>query len=338
VENSAAEPEPLRLLSIDGGGIRGIIPALVLAKLEQLSGKPVADLFDYIAGTSTGGILALGLTRPAAPGSRNPKYSAEELVTLYSDDGPRIFSRSTWHHLVTLGGLTDQRFGSHGIDSVLKERFGEARLSEALVPLLIPAYELLRREPFIFRSSYAAHPPRPDETFDFPMWQVARATSAAPTYFEPFLLDGEKPLESYALIDGGVYANNPAMCIWAEAKARHPERPVLMVSLGTGQLTRPILYEDAKDWGPTGWARPVLDIMFDGASDVVDYQLQKLLEKSYHRFQVTLTEGFDAMEDASKTNLRVLRWKAEELIEENADRLPALAQRLAPVRAPLAGL
>ncbi|MBN1605842.1 MAG: patatin-like phospholipase family protein [Polyangiaceae bacterium] len=317
----------IRVLSIDGGGIRGIIPATVLAQLEQLAAKPISALFDLIAGTSTGGILALGLSAPGDGGM--PKFTARELVDLYLEEGSTIFHRSLWKIVGSGYGVADEKYGSEGVEAVLKRRFGERRLSETLTPVLVPAYEIERRAPFIFKSSYARRPPGP-KTYDFPLWQVARATSAAPTYFEPCEIL-VSPTERYALVDGGVYANNPAMCAWAEvqggADARE-EVDVLLVSLGTGELCRPILYSEAKDWGLLGWARPVLDVMFDGSSDVVDYQMRQLLRDKYFRLQTRLEEGFDDMDDASKTNLRVLQMLASKLVEESMGTLRHLADLL----------
>jgi len=94
---------PIRILSIDGGGIRGIIPALVLARIEQLTNRPIAQLFDLVAGTSTGGILALGLTIPKFPG--RPLYRAKEFVSMFEHEGPRIFSRSMVRTLLTTDSL-----------------------------------------------------------------------------------------------------------------------------------------------------------------------------------------------------------------------------------------
>ena len=95
----------IKILSIDGGGIRGLIPAVVLAEIEKRTGKPASELFDLIAGTSTGGILALGLTCPAADG--RPRYSAERLIDLYQKEGNRIFNRSRWRRFFKLDRVGD---------------------------------------------------------------------------------------------------------------------------------------------------------------------------------------------------------------------------------------
>lgn len=314
---------PIRILSIDGGGIRGIIPALFLAHLEELAGKPVSQLFDFVAGTSTGGILALGLTVPGADGKA--RFSARSLVDFYVGDGPSIFSRSLWRRAVTLGGLTDELYDAAGLEAALLRRLGpDARLSQTLVPVLVPAYDIEARRPFFFRTRSALNPPRPNETYDYPVWQVARATAAAPTYFEPYRLQ-PTAAESYPLVDGGVFANNPALCAWADAHALSPHRPVVLVSVGTGELSRPIAFREAADWGLAGWARPLLDIIFDGTSGTVDFQLQQLLGSAYFRFQIELEEGMDDIDDASRTNLRVLQLRAEELLRRNESTLRRLA-------------
>lgn len=314
----------VRVLSLDGGGIRGLIPALVLESLEARAGKPIAELFDLITGTSTGAILALGLTLPGDNG--RPRYGAGQIAELYVKRGREIFSRSVMKRISSLQGLNDEHYGSEGIERVFRDLFGSVHLKDALVDVLIPAYEIERRQPFLFRSRYARKPPR-DEVFDYPMWQVARCTSAAPTYFEPYKLETPDGAH-YALVDGGVYANNPAMCALVEIKALMPEAEVELVSLGTGELCRPIPYEKAKDWGLVGWARPILDVVFDGVSDTVDFQVAQLLKEHSHRFQARLEESSDDLDNASSENLDALRTHAERLIVDSDERLDRVARVL----------
>jgi patatin-like phospholipase/acyl hydrolase len=319
----------VKILSIDGGGIRGIIPALILAEIERRTKRPIAELFDLIAGTSTGGIIALGLTKPGA--GNKPQYTAQEIAQLYETDGSTIFSRSIWHRIYAAGSFLEEKYPSSGIESVLDRYFGQTRLKEALTNVLISSYELEQRFPFFFKSSRAKQ--RGD--YDFPMQKVARATSAAPTYFEPLKLEAGGNPGYYALIDGGVYANNPAMCGYVEAVSLQSEPcEYLVVSLGTGQLTRPIPYQDAKDWGLAMWAQPILNVVFDGVSDTVDYQLQQLLpagkdgSRRYYRFQIALDIGNDNMDDASQTNLFALKALAKRVISQHADDLAMLCGQL----------
>lgn len=314
----------VRILSIDGGGIRGILPAMLLAWLERRTGQPVSQLFDLVAGTSTGGILALGLTRPDANG--RPAFSAEEMASFYESAGQHIFSRSLWHKLRSLGAIGDQKYPSAGVDAVLENYFGETRLSEALTSVVVPSYEIERRVPFFFKS----HSARSLPSHDFPMWQVARAASAAPTYFEPARVEAARAGDYWALIDGGVFANNPAVCALVEARTQFPDASEFVVcSLGTGALTRRIDYADACGWGVARWAKPVFDIVLDGVSETVDYQLNQLLPAgSYYRFQTSLQRGSERLDETSAANLRGLRLTGEKLVRENASALHALAAKL----------
>ncbi len=324
----------IKILSIDGGGIRGIIPAMVLDQIEQTTKRKTFELFDLIAGTSTGGILALGLTRPDGKGSS--KYTASDLIKLYETEGDTIFPHSLWRKITTLGGLTDEKYPSKGVEGVLEEYFGDAKLSEVLTKVLVTSYDIERRDPFLFKSTKANNDPD-----NFLMRDVARATSAAPTYFEPAKIQSIKQkaakddLDYYALVDGGVFANNPAMCAFVEARANPAINPgklddFLVVSLGTGQLTRSIPYDEAKDWGLAMWAKPILDVVFDGVSDTVDYEVKQLLPPGkYYRFQVNLEKmGKDDMDDTSGTNLHALKTLASKMIEDNRDDIVSLCSKL----------
>jgi patatin-like phospholipase/acyl hydrolase len=148
---------------------------------------------------------------------------------------------------------------------------------------------------------------------------AARATSAAPTYFEPANLQWAE--KSRTLIDGGVYMNSPAVSAYAEARKLFPNQPIAMLSLGTGELTRPIPYEEARTWGSALWVMSVLDCMFDGAAKAADHQMRLFLGEEYQRLQATLTYASDDMDDASKGNIRNLKQTAREMISKNQDEL-----------------
>jgi patatin-like phospholipase/acyl hydrolase len=311
----------VRVLSIDGGGIRGLIPAVVLAEIERRTEKPAAELFDLIAGTSTGGILACSLTRPGPDGS--PLYTAADLIELYESEGPKIFHRSLLRKVTTVDGILDERYSSEGLIEALDEFIGDARLSDALTPVLVTAYEIEDRFAFFFRSARALT----DPTYDYTMADVAHATSAAPTYFEPARvsdLDGDR---RYALIDGGVYAANPAACATIDVLTAGAAVTVL-ASLGTGTSIRPVHYEQARDWGQLGWARPLIDIMLSGAAETVDYQLSHTLGERYVRLQQRLEHASDDLDNASPENLRNLRAEGNRLVRENAEAIDDLCATL----------
>jgi predicted acylesterase/phospholipase RssA len=299
-----------RILSIDGGGIRGLIPARVLAEIERRCGKPAAELFDVIAGTSTGGILALGLACP------QPKYSATDLASLYVEEGESIFPK----RLINVRQLYDEKYSAEGLERALLATLGDTRLTDARTRVLVTAYDIELRAPVFFRSEQAKQEPGRD----FLMRDVARATSAAPTYFEPAHF-GEPPR---ALVDGGVFANNPGMCALVDRDTPGRLEDVVMVSLGTGQLTRSLPYDKAKDWGLLSWGLHVLDVVFDGVSDTVDHQLQTILGANYLRLQTDLDVAKDDMDDAGRDNIGKLETEARQLIADSEQELAGICEKL----------
>lgn len=319
----------VKILSIDGGGIRGIIPAIVLTEIEKRTGRPVSQLFDLVAGTSTGGILALGLTIPKTKGA--PLYTAQNLVEMYEREGRRIFSRSLLRKLFACDNLTWKKYSSTGIEQVLLEYFGDSRLRDAATEVLITSYEVERRFPFFFKSCHA----RERLDYDFPARQIARATSAAPTYFEPMKLFTGTNSDHYTLIDGGVFANNPAACALVEACTTFPDASAyLMVSLGTGALMRSLPLSVAKYWGSVRWAKPLIDIVFDGVSSTVDYQLRELVRSTpsqsqlYYRFQVHLNGHDSKLDNTSPRNITALKALGYELVERESEDIAKLCEEL----------
>ena len=305
------------VLAIDGGGIRGMIPAAFLNQLEQQTGHLVSELFDYVAGTSTGGILALGLGL-RRPNQAAKPYTAAELMSLYAAQGQHIFSRSFFHMVGALGSLNGPKYPEDGVDDVLKTYFAGMRLRDARTNVLVPAYAIELRCPFFFRS-WQAQAKATAQTHDFEAWHVARCTSAAPTFFPPHRAAAADGQTTYALIDGGMYANNPALCAWVEAHNRHPDAEILIVSLGTGNESKPVSYNDAKDWGLAGWAPHLIDVIFDGVSDTVDFELDEMLNtggrRSHFRFQTDLSGASQDMDNTDGDNLQALRALGERLAD-----------------------
>jgi hypothetical protein len=293
----------VKVLAIDGGGIRGLIPALVLAEIERRTGRRVAELVDMIAGTSTGGILACALGKP-------DPLAAQEIASLYVEEGPRIFDRSLLKRLTSLGGYIDERYESEGLVRALERYLGDTPMTAATVALLLTAYDTERRGIHFLRSE--------GEGSGATMVQAAHATSAAPTYFEPLRLGDA------TLIDGGVFAVNPSLCAYAEVGGRLD----LLLSLGTGEHTRPLEYDDVEDWGRIEWARPLIAVVFDGGQDAVDFQLRALLADRYVRLQTRLDEASDDLDDASEANLTALRREAERLIAARDAEIDDVCERL----------
>ena len=297
---------PRRVLSIDGGGIRGIIPAMVVAHIERKMGKPAHELFDLMVGTSTGGILALGLSRPGA--SRPVQFSARWVVKLYEEQGANIFEYSLWRKLRTVGGILDEAYSHEVLEGILGKYFAGATLGDCKTPTMVTSYDIQNRRTVFLKSWYADHQL-------VRCCDAARATSAAPTYFEP------KPLDTgdvaSVLIDGGIFMNSPSVSAYAEARKLFPGEPIAVLSLGTGELTRPIAFGEARTWGSALWVMSLLDCMFDGVSKAADHQMQLFLGERYQRLQTSLESASDDMDDASEENIRNLKRTARELINAN---------------------
>ena len=167
-------PFVFKALSIDGGGIRGVIPAVVLDHIETATGKPMSELFDLMVGTSTGGIIAVALAAPAAP-----RYSAADVLALYKDHGREIFHRSFWQGVVSVAGAFDERYDAAPLERLLKRYLGDSTLADCLITTVVPSYDIERREPYFFKSERA----RLSKDRNHYLRDAARATSAAPTYF-----------------------------------------------------------------------------------------------------------------------------------------------------------
>lgn len=320
-----------KVLSIDGGGIRGVIPAVLLKHIEEKVGKHVADIFDLIVGTSTGGILAAGLTVPKRDGT--PKFSADDILALFTDRGREIFGRSFWRGITSVGGAFDESYDHKPLEKILKEYLGDATLKDCIVPIILPSYDIEQREPYFLKTRRA----REKKDRNHYLRDAVRATSAAPTYFEPTVI---KSLASKStrrvLIDGGVFVNNPGMCAYAEAASLSVKSEnILITSLGTGVGTRKIPYEDAKGWGTLGWMRPIIGVMMDGEADATDYQLRQFLPdeskrnaQRYFRFDTKLDLALDDLDAVGAGNVANLMSEAGQIIKEKAEELKRLVTRL----------
>jgi patatin-like phospholipase/acyl hydrolase len=329
-----------RMLSIDGGGIRGLIPAMLLDKLESVTGKTIPDLFDVVAGTSTGGILALALTLRDERQPSRPKFRASDMVRLYKEEGSKIFAKPKfWAKLDSVvarfPGLADighalgiprdedlhdlfaPKYGEEGRRNVLEEYFAGAQLKNALTRVFVTSYETELRIPvfFVSRTSDEA-----DEEYyealcgDVSIVDAALATSAAPTYFPPHQVP--MPRRSYSLVDGGVFSNNPAGLARAYMKGATDDSE-LIVSLGTGSLQTAYPYDEIKNWGAIHWASPVLKMMFDGQTEAVALAVRRMVGQSYFRIQGLLGKAqvADDMDDCAPENIARMEKLAESLID-----------------------
>lgn len=309
-----------RILAIDGGGIRGVIPAKVLMAIETKTGKKIAELFDLIAGTSTGGILAAGLCMPG-PDRKTPLHSAAQLLALYHAHGRDIFKVS-WPRRVT-SLVFGAQYSPRALEDQLREYLGEKRLADAVTGLLITSFDMHAGEAWFFSRKQAIA----DDDRNYRLRDVARATSAAPTYFPPFKFEGSAP-DKPVLVDGGVFANNPALCAWVDGHEDiQGDSDVLILSLGTGSVPHPVRFDRARRWGKVLWAQPAIGSFLDGQSDTTEFQLGKLLDRNHYlRLQVKLPVANEAMDNAKAANIDALEAAADSMlakpeVKESLDKL-----------------
>lgn len=339
----------IRVLTIEGGGVRGIIPTRLLTALESLAGTPIAELFDLLVGTSTGGMLALGLVTPGEDG--RPAYPADTVGDIYTSHGHFIFpkpasslprslqeAREWWASASSNAAIFgynpdagNARYSPEGIEEAFGLYFGEHMLSEALVDVIVTSYDLQTKSPVLFRSREA----KLDPDDDLLMRDAARATSAAPTYFPPLEMAWEG-VNDRLLVDGGVFAKNPAMIGYIEGVARAREQglrdsDVIVVSLGTGRpkRTEALTY---KEFVSRSWLRLAEDVFRaaeDGQAALHDQVLTTLIGDHYWRFQTVLAEGASyAMDDVSDENIEKLKHLGDQLVGERLGDLNALAKKL----------
>ncbi len=333
-----------KILSIDGGGIRGVIPCKILEFIESQIGESLADYFDLMAGTSTGGIISLGLStkKPESLGT----YSPSDMLQLYKENGNAIFQKRKRDLVSRLGSifkfseqLTANPYDSANMEKLLTTYFEDKRLSEVKPDVLVTTYDIEVGKPFYFSSRLAKSHHTQDNKEDFLIKEIARSTSAAPTYFEPSILKGA-PGDELVFVDGGVFANNPAILAFAEAKelfkisgskafnpvvqATDDDLPFYMLSLGTGTSPKSISGKDAKNWRTAEWLNPLLSSVFmQSVAESTHYTMQHLLPPyqdgslRYQRFNMNIPEENSEMDDASEQNIDQLCEIADAYIKAN---------------------
>ena len=338
----------ITILSIDGGGIRGIIPGVILSYIEdQLRDKEgsevrLSDYFDLMAGTSTGGILTCMYVTPGEDG--RPKFTATEAVDLYLKNGAKIFSIPFGRRIINWFGLFEAKYPARNIEQILREKLKDAKLSQALKPCLITAYEIFQRKTIFFNQVDT----RKGITRDYLMRDIARSTSAAPTYFKPARIESVFGAPLF-LVDGGMFANNPSMCAYAEARTlkfkeilKRDDKPdypnateMLMVSIGTGSHGDPYPYSKAKKWGVIGWLAPIINILMSGNSETVDYELNQMFAAvdqsniaNYFRLEPTVETAKNAMDLATPENMHALEEAGKTFVTKNIVQLDKIVELL----------
>ncbi|MEM7121950.1 MAG: patatin-like phospholipase family protein [Pseudomonadota bacterium] len=331
--------KPIVILAIDGGGVRGLIPALLLKALsDQIAthggsargaAKPLGRYFDLIAGTSTGALIAVGLSFAKSRGSNVPLATPEELVAFYRERSAHAFRRIRFQKLRR---LWRSEYNYEPFASVLEDIVGERRLSETTTPVVLPAYDVHNRYVRYFNSDAAST----SDGEDYYLRDVLRATTAAPVYFPPARISAIGGKTEEVFVDGGLFANNPSLCASTEALRQFGfNRQLIVVSMGTGQANQRYPLHRLESWGAFKWLdprmrMPLIDVMMDGQTDATHHHLNQVLkpDETYFRFDPALEPGLVALDDASSTILGKLDALAQMYIESQMDRLRRLARLL----------
>lgn len=343
------------ILSIDGGGIRGIIPSVILgfleSELQKLDGEDarLADYFDVVAGTSTGGLVTAMLT---APNEKNrPLYAAKDIKDFYLEHCPKIFPQEQRNLFAAAANLVNEallgpKYDGEYLHNLLKEKLGGLKLNQALTNVVMPTFDIRLLQPTIF-SSYAVKSHR---SLNALLADVCIGTSAAPTYFPTHYFeteDSDGSVREFNLTDGGVAANNPALIainqVLGEVKRGNtdffPMKPhqydrFIVLSLGTGTAKLEMKYDAkaAAKWGLLGWllhggSTPIIDCFSQASADMVDFHLSTIFqtlqsEENYLRIQDdSLTGDLSSVDISTKKNLEGLVKVGEKLLKKPVSRV-----------------
>ncbi|KAK4584545.1 hypothetical protein RGQ29_022314 [Quercus rubra] len=351
-----AKGKMVTVLSIDGGGIRGIIPGTLLgfleSKLQEFDGRNarIADYFDVVAGTSTGGLVTAMLTAPDK--DKRPMYAAKDIINFYLENCPKIFPQSRQKNFVSsvtslFGEVVGPKYDGKYLRSLTNGLLGNLTVKQTLTDVIIPTFDIKLLQPVIFSTNDA----KLNELKNARLADICIGTSAAPTilpahYFETKNAEGKT--RSFDLIDGGVAANNPTMMaitqIRKEILMQSFELPdikrmdyskrMLVLSLGTGGAKHEEKYTAAKasKWGLLSWvydngATPLLDVFTDASSDMVDIHVSTLFQaigckKNYLRIQDdTLTGDASSVDITTTENLQRLVEIGKELLKKPVSRV-----------------
>ncbi len=324
-----------RILAIDGGGVRGIIPAVVLSyleqKIQQLSDNKKArlvDYFDLFSGTSTGGLIVAGLLMPDKNG--RPKYSAANIVDMYLDSAKIIFQSSFIDNIKSVSGLLDVKYSPKDAKFVYTNYFTDCELKYLLKPCLIPAYNLTLGKNYFFRQSKA----RNNNAHNYYLRDVLLAATAAITYFPPAEIQTVNKKLKNCFVDGGIFAINPALCAYAEFRQLNKSllsKNTLVLSLGTGKQNTLLKCNDIKHWGAVEWRDPGSHLIATALANESSYELAAVYcdNNNYFRINPIIDDTHNAKLDNSDDDyLKFLSELAQQAILDNQVELNAFAKRL----------
>ena len=329
ISNEIGLGKPFRILSIQGGGVRGIIPSMILVKLEQITGRHATELFDLFIGTSTGAMICSVLNTPA-PQDENElengqtpwKYSAKDLLDVYIKEGAITFESSMWRKMTTINGLYGPMYHTKNRDERFKAWIGDLRLKDTLTDIILTSYDMCKQAPVFFKTRKAKY----KEDDDYLLIDCIKAATAAPTIWPPH------PIGKGLYIDA-LYGKNPALFAVTEATKHYgvPLNKIKLLSLGTGFMRKE---EEAHKIATTGPAflMEVFNSTINANTMSTTYMLQQLLqgESEILDLDPPLAESHMGICDISKSNVTYLIKTTQEYLALHEDELISFARMLLP--------
>jgi predicted acylesterase/phospholipase RssA len=351
------------ILSIDGGGVRGIIPGVILqcleSELQELDGEEarLADYFDVITGTSTGGLITAMISAPNESG--RPLYAAKDIVPFYLEHSSKIFPKpkGPFGWMINMWNiLTGPKYNGKYLHKLIKDILGNMRLNKTLTNIVIPTFDIQYIQPTIFSSYQVAINP----IIDAELADICISTSAAPTYLPAYYFkntDCHGNTKEFNLIDGGIAANNPTLVAISEVTKQitkmNPDymafNPLdftrfLVISLGTGsgRFDKKYNAKMASKWGVISWIfkngrTPIIDCYMDASSDMVDFHNSVVFQalystENYIRVTDDTLEGtLSSVDVSTKDNLENLVKCGENLLKKPVGVLNLDTGRYEPV-------
>ena len=250
--------EIITVLTIDGGGMYGIIPLKILADLEKRTQLHTSTLFDVMGGASTGSIIISSLAIPGDEG--HPRYTAKDVLAMYEKNASRIFQFKIGHSIKTLFGLYGPIFSRDNIDKIILSQLGNYTITDLLTEVIIPCGLLMDYSPFLFSSLQA----KKNDDFNFYIKDAVLSATATPDLFAPFELENYNKNWSDYGFDSGIYSNNPTMQILLELHQHYPKKKFFVVSLGTHIIPESKVLKDAKNFNHIGIINGIFPIIETG--------------------------------------------------------------------------
>ena len=312
----------IRMLSLDGGGVRGVITAYFISKLEKLTGKNANELFDYVTGTSVGGLNSAALFAPE--GTPHYNASASNIVEMYENRGCDIFSESKWKYAERTCGVFESKYSRDGLDKIADEWFEGKTLNSTDLPVSMHSYSLTYDEAKTW-STFSACKNTEDNIL---LKDSVGATTAAPTYFDPKQITGTGDYH----VDGGMYANNPVIAGYAEFKSHYTDyhaEDFIIVSFGTGEKEKPNYKVSEEDsMGLYEWVPKIIDVMFASVDASIEKEAEEMFGENYYRFQPIIPKKDFTLDDASEESIERLKEIAEDYYNKHKAEFEKVAKVL----------